>query len=137
MQGGLLKSSQGVTQRPYLPKANDNSCRDQDAKVKCFAAGEGRTNENLGLLGIQTLFMREHNRIASELAQINPFWNDERLFREARRITIAEYQHVIYNEYLPAVLGFNVAAMFDITPLPGDQYHTGYNPDVILNIFNP
>ena len=132
MQGGLLKSSQVGSFRTYLPKTNDNSCRDTDARVKCFAAGEGRTNENLGLLGVQTLFMREHNRIATELARINLFWNDERLFKEARRINIAEMQHIVYSEYLPAVLGFNVAGTFELTPLPGDQYFTGYNQDVKL-----
>jgi len=33
-------------------------------------AGEYRTSENLGLVGMQTLFNREHNRIATALAKI-------------------------------------------------------------------
>ena len=45
---------------------------------------------------IHTAFMREHNRIVGELAQINPHWNDEQLFQNARRTMSAMMQHVTY-----------------------------------------
>jgi hypothetical protein len=38
-------------------------------------------NEQTVLAMIHTLFVREHNRIVTELAQINPHWNDETLFQ--------------------------------------------------------
>ena len=49
--------------------------------------------------------MREHNRVAKELKKAHRRWNDDKLFEEARRIVIAEYQHIIYNEWLPIILG--------------------------------
>jgi hypothetical protein len=128
--GGLLKTSEGISVRSTLPQGQDGSCRNTDARVKCFAAGDGRVNENSGLTSMHTLFMREHNRIAIELAKINPAWADERLFQESRRILIAEMQHLVYNEWLPAVIGFNAAGLFDLIPLSGKTFFTGYNPSV-------
>jgi len=43
--------------------------------VECFESGDSRTSENLGLSGIHSLFIREHNRIAQQLALINSAWN--------------------------------------------------------------
>lgn len=43
--------------------------------------GEIRVNEQLVLACIHTLMAREHNRVAKELSQINPHWNDEMLYQ--------------------------------------------------------
>jgi hypothetical protein len=58
-----------------------------------------------GIGALYAVLLREHNRVATELAELNHHWDDETLFQEARRIIIAEIQHITYNEFLPTLLG--------------------------------
>ena len=117
-KNGKLKVSKGN----LLPfndgsQANDNP-RDVDP-TELFLAGDSRSNENSVLLSMHTVFVREHNRLATNLHKAHPGWTDEQIFQRAREINIAQYQAIIYQEYLPALLG--------VKALPAYQ---GYQPDV-------
>lgn len=85
--------------------ACDVSVHGEPDLFRCYRGGDARINQNNGLTVLQILYMREHNRLAVGLRAINPLWSDERLFQEARRINVAAYQHVVYYEWLPFVLG--------------------------------
>lgn len=79
--------------------------------------GDFRTNENIPMASLHTQWYREHNRVRDILKSHNPNWSEENLFQETRRIVIAEYQHIIYNEFLPPLLGDNQTAVYDIPAL--------------------
>jgi hypothetical protein len=79
-----------------------------------MVAGDTRANENIALTATQTLFAREHNRIASLLPSS---LSTEDRFQIARRVLIAEQQYITYNEFLPA-MGVTLPA------------YSGYNPNV-------
>jgi peroxidase len=133
-QDGLLKTSPG-NMLPF-----DNSTYFTPAQIAAlniendsqavptsdlFAAGDRRVNENLEMTTLETLFVRNHNLIAEKLKIDHPTWTDEQLFEEARKLNIAEYQSIIYNEWIPAVLGANA--------LPA---YTGYKSNVDAAISN-
>uniref|UniRef100_A0A182JAF1 Heme peroxidase 1 n=1 Tax=Anopheles atroparvus TaxID=41427 RepID=A0A182JAF1_ANOAO len=71
----------------------------------CYLTGDLRSNQSPHLALLQIVHLLEHNRLAGALARMNPCWDDERLFQEARRINIAKYQSVVFNEWLPIYLG--------------------------------
>ena len=130
---GLLKTSPPIIEggKPLLP-FNRNTpvecLQPNDSPIPCFLAGDHRANEQIGLLSMHTLWMREHNRIATELARINPDWNGNQLYHEARKIVGAEMQHITLNEWLPEVLGPKGMALLGS--------YNDYQPNVNPTIFN-
>jgi hypothetical protein len=98
--GGKLASSAGNLM-PFnvngLPNAGGTS-------PTLFLAGDVRSNEQVGLTAVHTLFVREHNFWASLFGL---FLDDESTYQMARMIVTAEIQAITYREFLPALLGPN------------------------------
>ncbi len=68
---GLMRSIK-IDNKQYLPFNEarlPNDCQQDPRRSEfgCFLAGDVRANEQLGLLAMHTLWLREHNRIAKEL----------------------------------------------------------------------
>lgn len=103
-EGGKLKTSDG-----NFPPFNREGFEIENASNlpddQLFLCGDKRANEHLALTTLHTLFLREHNRWAEELAELHPDWSDERLYQRARKIVGAEIQAITYNEFLPVLLG--------------------------------
>jgi peroxidase len=53
---------------------------------------------------------------------MNPLWDDERLYQESRKIVGAMFQHIVYNEYLPKLIGRRFMEKYDLTPLRNGYY---------------
>lgn len=70
-----------------------------------FVAGDVRVNEQVGLIAIQTLFLREHNWWADLYRSANADAEDEEIYQFARMIVAAEMQAITYREFLPILLG--------------------------------
>ena len=105
-----------------------------------FLAGDVRANEQIGLTAVHTLFLREHNRMAGELANRSDFNQlmssagfdpnqsadvDEFLYQTARKVVGAQIQVITYNEFLPMLLGTGA--------LPD---YVGYDPNVNASLSN-
>jgi hypothetical protein len=76
-------------------------------------AGDVRASENIALTSIQTLFVREHNRLADKIVSTDPSLSDEAIYQQARAIVIGEIQAITYNEFLPALLGPQAISRYD------------------------
>ena len=114
---------------------NNNACGGlcSEPARSCKIAGDQRVNEQLGLTSHHTLWLREHNRLATALESLNTHWDEERIFQEARRIVIAQWQHIIYNEWLPILLGQTYMTTFDLFPQTSgysDSYKERLDPRI-------
>ena len=102
--------------------------------MKCFLGGDSRVNEVVDLAVLHAAWLREHNRIAKILSQMKPSWNDETLYQETKRIIVAQFQHIIYNEFLPLILGPRALAHFGLQLSRG--YSDSYNPVIDVSVLN-
>ena len=122
--GGRLKTSDG----DLLPFNEDGFANAGGTSAELFLAGDVRANENAALTAMQTMFVREHNRIADEIASENPNMSDEEIYQRARSYVVAELQAITFNEYLPALLGEGAIAEYQ-------GYDSSVNP-AISNLFS-
>ncbi|XP_078739955.1 eosinophil peroxidase-like [Lampetra fluviatilis] len=99
--------------------------------VPCFLAGEVRTNENNALLAFHAVFLREHNRVARALRELNPHWGSDSVYYETRRIVASYMQVITWRDYVPRVIGPAAASAW-LGPYSG--YNSSADPR-ISNVF--
>lgn len=102
--------------------------RDNTSQIGCFLAGDYRANEQMALLAMHNLWVRQHNRMALKLKEQNPLWTNEKLYQEARKIIIAQMQHITYEHWLPYIFG--KVGMSMLGP------YKGYNESIDVSISN-
>ena len=134
---GLLRTSAANNSEVLLPlnvnlldNANDTGIFSDE---ELFIAGDVRANEQVGLMAAHTLFVREHNRLATEIKQrldandstlvakrdaaITEVGNgiddeDDFIYESTRKVVGAKIQKITYEEYLPILLGQNTLTPF-------------------------
>ncbi|CAH4030012.1 unnamed protein product [Pieris brassicae] len=131
-QGGkMLTDFRGGQEWPPQEASPTKACAGAESDNEpCYMTGDSRMNQSPHLAILHILMLREHNRLADELAEINPGWSDEKVFQEARRINIAQNQHINYYEYLPIFLGYNNMVRNRLIYPDAEGYVNDYNSNV-------
>lgn len=130
---GRMKVSAG-NHLPFNTTALPNAPDPLDATL--YLAGDVRANEQIGLISMHTLWVREHNKWATFFGNIAPqnqpgapapppgsnpnqrprtgstvltldYWTGETIYQLSRAMVTAEIQSITYNEFLPLLLGPN------------------------------
>lgn len=130
-EGKLKVSSHPTGDLLPLPR-NDRNAPDMDGigeDSQLFVAGDVRANENVAFTSLNTVFVREHNRLAELIDDTHRDLptdrseRDEEIYQRARKLVGAAIQAITYNEFLPA-LGVTL-----------DPY-TSYDPSLDASITN-
>lgn len=126
--GGLLKTTDGPDGEllPYNTPGFDNANALHLPNASLFLAGDVRANEQIGLIGMHTLWLREHNRLAREIAETEFYGADlaapnvdEAIYQRARTVVAALLQKITYYEWLPTLIGYGTLPDYE-----------GYDPSV-------
>lgn len=80
---------------PFAPPRAPPACAPEpgaQGPAPCFLAGDSRASEVLSLTALHTLWLREHNRLATALKALNPHWSADTAYQEARKVVGALHQ---------------------------------------------
>lgn len=140
-KGGLLKieNNAQTNYEPFPPITSGmENCPaggiTPEPGSSCTQSGDDRVDQNPEIFVIEVILVRVHNYIAATLKQINPDWNDEQLFQETRRITIALYQHVVFSQHVPLLIGYYTSSRYKLLPSTNgysNDYDRAVNPQTI------
>ena len=84
-----------------------------------FAVGLEHGNSTIGQTMLNTLFLREHNRVAGVLKAEYPDWDDNRLFETTRMIMIVLLLKLVVEEYIRHIGPFDFA--IEAVPFIADE----------------
>lgn len=94
-----------------------------DMRNKLFAVGGDRVNSVPQVVMINTLLLREHNRLSREMEKAHPGWDDERVFETARNTVIVMFIKIVVEEYINHIS----SAPFHLKMDPSVAWHAPWN----------
>lgn len=96
----LYRDGQADSDFDVLDPPLGESAIDENRRSKLFAFGGDRANSVPQVAMINTLLLREHNRVAGEIEATHPDWDDSRVFETARNTVIVLFIKIVVEEYI-------------------------------------
>ena len=155
--GQLLTTSKSTFGDVFPPtldplKSTFSSACAPSAGHTCFISGSEHVNFLPTSTVLHTIWIRQHNNIANQLLvklqnplrisfeitfqAMNKKWTDEQIYQEARRIVIAQIQHISYNEFLPLLVGRESWKRFGLSPKESYTEEDFYNLKTDASVLN-
>ncbi len=87
-----------------------------ERRAGLFAFGGDRANTTPFTAALNTLFLREHNRLCGVLERAWPDWDDARVFETARNVNIVQLIKIVVEEYINHISPYWFNLLADPTP---------------------
>jgi hypothetical protein len=97
---------------------DESQLLERNATTGKWTIADVRDTYNAGVLALHTLAVRNHNFWAAQLLAFHHTWTDEQLFWKARQLNIAEWQRIVYHEWLPTLLFIHGVTPDPSSPVP-------------------
>lgn len=94
--------------RSIFLRANDNT----NGYKTIFATGLEHSNATIGNALLNTVFLREHNRVARLIADDHKDWLDERVFQTTRNVMIVLLLKIVISDYIRHISPLNLPIEF-------------------------
>ena len=128
-ENGKIKQEFEILDTPLML---DKFAEYPDILSKIFAFGGDRANASPQVSMMNTLFLREHNRLAKEIEQLHPNWDDTRVFETARNTNIVLFIKIVIEEYIN-----NISSGFKFRTDPSVAWNAPWNkPNWITSEFS-
>ena len=90
----------GADGKPVLDMPLGLAQTTPEGRASLFAVGGDRVNAAPQTAMMNTLFLREHNRLAAMLEAAHGDWDDDRVFETARNIVIVMFIKIVVEDYI-------------------------------------
>lgn len=104
--------------RMRMVAEDESRLLERNATTGKWTIADVRDTYNAGVLALHTLAVRNHNYWADRLLSFHHTWTDEQLFWKARQLNIAEWQRIVYHEWLPTLLFIHGVTPDPESPVP-------------------
>jgi prostaglandin-endoperoxide synthase 2 len=100
-----LRAGRSVSWETALESSVPGTISNPARRDSIYASGLDRGGSTIAYSAFNTIFLREHNRLAGILAKANPGWDDDRIFETARLINIRQVLTVVVDDYIRHIGG--------------------------------
>lgn len=129
----LYQKDQIDPQFAVLDPPLGSSVAPPEKRATVFAFGGDRANSVPQVAMLNTLFLREHNRLAGEIETAHPKWDDDRVFETARNTVIVLFIKIIVEDYINHISPLPFTLRAD----PSVAWHASWNqPNWITTEFS-
>ena len=117
-----LFGPEGAAHREFAALRSADPRSEWVDNAQLLAMGSNAANAHIGFALFNTLFLREHNRVARALAADNPAWDEDRIFAATRSVLTVVFIKILLEEFVNHIHPFHFQFRLDPRGFDGQRW---------------